>query len=60
MDAISTPTSFASLSSSNPEESAPGFDTIDGYVVPSEEGEAALRSGRAILVGSLLVVLFAF
>jgi hypothetical protein len=59
MDSTSTPASFVSPSTNKP-ENAPGFDTIDGYVVSSEEGEAALRSGRAVLVGGLLVVLFAF
>ena len=35
---------------------APGFETIDGQLVSYEEGEAALRSGAAVLVGGLLVV----
>ena len=32
-----------------------GFDTIDGYRVSQQEGEAALRNGVAVLVGGLLV-----
>jgi len=35
---------------------APTFETIDGQLVSYEEGEAALRSGTAVLVGGLLVV----
>jgi len=37
-----------------------GFNTIDGVFVSLEEGEAAIRSGQAMLVGGLLVGLFAF
>lgn len=36
-----------------------GFETIDGHFISREDGEAALRSGRAVLVGGLLVGLFA-
>ena len=32
-----------------------GFETIDGHFIPLEEGEAALHSGKAVLVGGLLV-----
>ncbi|WP_188814004.1 hypothetical protein [Hymenobacter cavernae] len=32
-----------------------GFETIDGYFISFEEGEAALHSGKAVLVGGLLV-----
>ena len=32
-----------------------GFDTIDGYRISQQEGEAALRSGVVVLVGGLLV-----
>lgn len=35
-----------------------GFNTIDGHFVSCEDGEAALQSGRAVLVGGLLVGLF--
>lgn len=32
-----------------------GFETIDGCFVSFEEGRAALHSGKAVLVGGLLV-----
>ena len=38
------------------EDPTPTFETIDGQLVSYEEGEAALRSGAAVLVGGLLVV----
>lgn len=31
------------------------YKTVDGYSIPYAEGQAALRSGQAILVGDLLV-----
>ncbi|MDF7811637.1 hypothetical protein [Hymenobacter sp. YC55] len=34
------------------------FETIDGLPVAHEEAEAALRSGQAVLVGTLLVGVF--
>lgn len=34
------------------------FETIDGLRVTREEAEAALRSGQAVLVGTLLVGVF--
>ena len=36
-------------------EVALGYATIDGCYVSQEEGEAALRTGMALLVGGLLV-----
>lgn len=33
----------------------PGYATIDGDYIPQEEGEEALRTGMAVLVGGLLV-----
>ena len=50
-------TRFASvLAPDRLEDPAPTFETIDGQLVSYEEGEAALRSGTAVLVGGLLVV----
>ena len=54
----STSTSFTTSASALGVERIIGFDTIDGHFVSCEEGEAALLSGRAVLVGGLLVGLF--
>jgi hypothetical protein len=54
----STSTAFTASASTIGVERIVGFDTIDGDFVSCEEGEAALRSGRAVLVGGLLVGLF--
>ncbi|UOG74565.1 hypothetical protein MTX78_20915 [Hymenobacter tibetensis] len=34
---------------------APGYATIDGEYIAQEDGEEALRTGRAMLVGGLFV-----
>jgi hypothetical protein len=52
-------TSTAFIASASGAERPMGFNTIDGYFVSCEEGEAALLSGSAVLVGGLLVGLFA-
>lgn len=31
------------------------YKTVDGHLVPYAEGQAALRSGQALLVGELLI-----
>ncbi|WP_157530592.1 hypothetical protein [Hymenobacter norwichensis] len=54
----STFTHFITTASPTGTERTVGFDTIDGHFVSREEGEAALQSGRAVLVGGLLVGLF--
>jgi hypothetical protein len=54
----STFTPFITTASPVGAERIVGFDTIDGYFVSCEEGEAALQSGLAVLVGGLLVGLF--
>lgn len=49
-------TRFASVLAPAEVSPAPTFETIDGQLVSYEEGEQALRSGAAVLVGGLLVV----
>ena len=44
--------------SASTNESNLGYQTIDGQFVSLEEGEAALHSGKAVLVGGLLVGFF--
>ncbi|WP_022826300.1 hypothetical protein [Hymenobacter norwichensis] len=38
----------------------PGYATIDGDYISQEEGEEALRTGMAVLVGGLFVGLGSF
>jgi hypothetical protein len=38
----------------------PGYATIDGDYISQEEGEEALRTGMAVLVGGLFVGLDSF
>ncbi|MBO0360767.1 hypothetical protein J0X19_22595 [Hymenobacter sp. BT186] len=57
MESTSTPFTTSVLTTGV--ERNVGFNTIDGHFVSCEEGEDALRSGRAVLVGGLLVGLFA-
>jgi hypothetical protein len=43
------------LFSLNTMDIALGYTTIDGYLISQEEGETALRTGMAVVVGGLLV-----
>jgi hypothetical protein len=43
------------LPSAKAHTSFPAYKTVDGYMVSYAEGQAALRSGHAILVGEILV-----
>jgi hypothetical protein len=44
------------LTSSEARKPSPAhYKTVDGYSVSYAEGQAALRSGRALLVGELLI-----
>lgn len=36
-------------------QGGPDFETIDGDLIPYAVAQAALRSGRAVIVGNLLV-----
>ena len=53
-------TALAFFLAHNPQaqNNLPDFATIDGHSVSRTEGEAALQSGHALLVGGLLIGAF--